>query len=78
MCYKTPSFYAHVLNGIFLLVAVILLIVHFKEIKRLQPYIMIKLALFFSLAFGVHSLTHLGLEKVYGFNPLMKIENNFI
>ena len=70
--YKTPSFYSHVLNGIFICIALILAIVNFKEIKRLQPYYMIKLALFFSLGFGVHSLSHLGLEKGYGFNPLIK------
>lgn len=71
MYYKTPSFYAHALNGLFILFAVILAIVHFKELKRLQSYYMIKLFIFFSLAFGVHSLTHLGMEKGYDFNPLI-------
>ena len=28
------------------------------------------LILFFSLSIGVHGLTHLGLEQVYGYNPL--------
>lgn len=68
--YNTPSFYAHVINGIFLLIAIILLIVYFKKIKTLNSYRLIKLFLFFSLGFGVHSLTHLGMEKGYGFNPL--------
>lgn len=69
--FKIPSFYAHALNGLFLLFAIVLVIINFNEIKKLKPSKMIMLILFFSLAFGIHSLTHLGLEKVYDFNPLL-------
>ena len=65
-----PSFYAHVLNGLFLLFAIILVIMNMTELKRLKPSKMIVIVLLFSLVFGIHSLTHLGLEKVYGFNPI--------
>jgi len=68
--FKTPSFYAHVLNGLFLLVAILLVIMNMNEIKRLKPSKMIVIVLLFSLVFGIHSLTHLGLENVYGFNPI--------
>lgn len=65
-----PSFYAHALNGLFLLLAVVLVIVNMAEIKRLKVSKIIMIVLLFSLGFGIHSLTHLGLERAYGFNPL--------
>jgi hypothetical protein len=68
--FKMPSFYAHALNGLFLLIAILLVIMNRNELKRLKPSKMIIIVLLFSLGFGIHSLTHLGLEKVYGFNPI--------
>ena len=67
-----PSFYAHVINGILLLVAFILLLQNYRTIK-LDKYRLILLVLLFSIATGVHSLSHLGLEKTYGYNPLQLI-----
>ena len=69
--FKMPSFYAHVLNGLFLLFAIILVIMNMSELKRLKTSKMIYLLLLFSLGFGIHSLSHLGLERVYGFNPII-------
>lgn len=68
--YNTPSFYAHIINGLFLLIAFILLFKYFSQIKRLEPYKIIILVLIFSLAVGIHSLSHLGLETIYNYNPL--------
>lgn len=67
---KTPSFYAHVLNAILVLVAVMLLVKHYRT---LRPYETIVVALLFSIVIGVHGLSHLGLETAYGFNPLHAI-----
>ena len=67
--YFYPSFYAHIGNGLLLLFAIILLYKNYSKII-LDPYKQILLTLFFSLSIGVHALTHLGLEKVYGYNPL--------
>jgi len=66
----TPSFYAHVLNAILILVAVMLLV---KYYRTLRPYEVIVVALLFSIGMGVHGLSHLGLETAYGFNPLNAI-----
>lgn len=68
-----PSFYAHVINGILLLVAFILLYKNYSSIKSMDKYRLILLVLLFSIATGVHSLSHLGLEKTYGYNPLQVI-----
>jgi hypothetical protein len=64
-----PSLYAHVINGILLLVAFILLCQNYRSIK-LDKYRLILLVLLFSIATGIHGLSHLGLEKSYGYNPL--------
>lgn len=69
-----PSLYAHVINGILLLVAFILLYKNYSYIKSMDKYKLILLVLLFSIATGVHGLSHLGLEKTYGYNPL-QLEN---
>jgi hypothetical protein len=68
-----PSFYAHVINGILLLVAFILLCQNYRSIINMDKYRLILLVLLFSIATGVHGLSHLGLEKTYGYNPLQVI-----
>jgi len=70
MLTSVPSFYAHVLNAILALVAVMLLVKHHRT---LRPYETIVVALLFSIVVGVHGLSHLGLETAYGFNPLHAI-----
>jgi hypothetical protein len=69
--YFVPSFYAHLINGLFLLIAFILLFKNYSKINNLEPYKQIILALFFSISIGVHGLSHLGLETNYNYNPLM-------
>ena len=68
--YKAPSFYAHVFNAILLLMALVLLYSNFSKIRILEPYKLIILTLLFSLTIGVHGLSHLGMESVYGYNPI--------
>lgn len=68
--YNTPSFYSHIINGLFLLLAFILLYKNYSQIKKLDPYKLIILFLIFSIGIGVHGLSHLGLEKIYNYNPL--------
>lgn len=65
-----PSIYAHVLNAVLLLVAVVILITNYLQIKKLGAYEKITLSLLFSGVVGIHGLSHLGLEGVYGYNPL--------
>ena len=65
-----PSFYANIINGILMLIAIILLYRNYSAVKRLEPYKQIMLVLLFSMAIGIHGLTHLGLETVYGYNPM--------
>jgi len=66
--YSAPSLYAHVFNGLLFLIAVILFYFNYSKIKKMDSYKIIMMILVFSIAIGVHGLSHLGLESVYGYN----------
>ena len=68
--YQAPSIYAHIMNGILLFISAILIYRNYSTISRIAASEKIKLVLLFSLAVGLHGLSHLGLEYVYKFNPL--------
>ena len=68
--FVAPSFYAHAVNGFLFLLAAVLLYRNYTEIRRLDPYKRITLTLLFSIVVGIHGLSHLGLEKVYGYRIL--------
>ena len=68
--YIVPSFYAHAFNGFLLFVAFLFIIVHFSSIKKIDSYKIILLLLLFSIAIGIHGISHLGLETVYNYNPM--------
>jgi hypothetical protein len=68
--YCTPSFYAHILNGLLLLFAFILLYKNYSQISELEPFNILVLTLIFSISIGIHGMSHLGLEKNYGYNPM--------
>lgn len=68
--YLNPSFYAHILNGILLFIAFVILYSNYSKIIHVEPYKLLCLVLLLSLSVGIHGLSHLGLEKGYGYNPL--------
>lgn len=67
--YYSPALYSHALNGLFLFYALYLLYVN--NISDPSLYIMI--VLLASISFGIHSISHLGLEAKYNFNPLVNL-----
>ena len=71
--FRYTSFYAHILNGLLLLVAMILFVMNYSAVMRLDSYKRIMLALAFSLAAGIHGIFHLGLENIYGYNPMQSV-----
>ena len=71
--YHNPSFYAHVINGITLLVAFTMLIMNYSKLRSIEPYKLVLLTLLFSLASGVHGISHMGLENIYHYNPIHRI-----
>ena len=68
--YFIPSFYAHILNGLLLFISVILLYKNYPKISNLEPYKLIFLTLILSISIGIHGISHMGLEKIYGYNPM--------
>ena len=70
---NTPSFYAHIINGILIFIAIIMLYKNYSKIIKIKPYNLIVLVLFFSISIGLHGLSHMGLEKIYNYNPLIPI-----
>jgi len=70
--YLIPSYYAHMLCGLLLIIAFIIFCMNFSKIKNLEPYKFIILLLCFSIGLGIHGLSHLGLEKIYNYNPIIK------
>jgi hypothetical protein len=72
MC-NIPSIYAHIVNGILILIALILFYNNYSALRNIDVYKKLLLTLVFSISIGVHGLSHLGLETVYNFNPMKQI-----
>ena len=64
------SFYAHLANLMFILFAVYFVISNFSYLENMSAEKKIYVVLLFSIASGVHGLSHLGLEKLYQYNPM--------
>ena len=73
--FQHPSFYTHIINGLLLLLAIIILFRNYSKISNLEPFKIIILILIFSMSIGIHGLSHLGLEKIYNYNPINLINN---
>lgn len=61
-----PSFYAHVLGGVLVLIVLIKLLMNFRRVQ--YDEVMLLLAL--SIAVSIHGISHQGLEWRYGYYPL--------
>jgi len=64
-----PSIMAHALNGLLMFAAVVVAYMNFRVLYKLDPYKKVMILLVFSVAIGIHAISHLGLESVYGLNP---------
>ena len=65
-----PSFYSLLITGIIWFVLVIIFFKNYSFFKKSRPDKMIEMISLIGLVIGVHGLLHLGLESVYGFNPM--------
>ncbi len=65
-----PSIIGHVINGILILILLIIIILNYTKIIKFDLYQIIIILSLFTLIIGIHSLSHLGLEVVYNFNPI--------
>lgn len=61
-----PSYYAHVLGGVLVLIVLIKLLMNFRRVQYEE--VMLLLAL--SIAVSIHGISHQGLELRYGYYPV--------
>lgn len=64
------SFYAHLANIMFVVLAVFFVLSNYSYLENMTPEKKIYLLLLFSIAAGVHGLSHIGLESIYSYNPI--------
>ena len=57
------------LNGLLLFTAVVYVLFNLPKIQTLDTYNVLLVILLFSIAMGVHGLSHLFLEKEYNYVP---------
>jgi hypothetical protein len=65
-----PHFYAHILASVSLVVALVLLIVNYKKVLRLDSIELVKIFSVLAIAIAAHGQGHTTLEKEYGYDPL--------
>lgn len=66
----TPSLIAHAMSGLLLFSALVVLYLNFSSIGNGNKIILLILL---SIGVGIHGISHLGLEYVYGFDPLKNL-----
>ena len=64
-----PSIMAHMINGLFLLTALVVAIFSYSKLRVLDSYHVLVLILLGSVAVGVHGLSHAALERQYKYVP---------
>jgi L-cystine uptake protein TcyP (sodium:dicarboxylate symporter family) len=69
-----PAFYTHVLTGIALIVVILTLLAH-RENLRLSLFQTILIILIIGILFGIHGLSHQGMDREYGYNPIEMIRH---
>jgi len=57
----------------FVVLAVFFVISNYSYLDKMTPEKKIYMVLLFSIAAGVHGLSHVGLESIYNYNPMSYI-----
>jgi len=64
-----PLFYAHILSSIAMVAAIVLLIINYNKLLKLDVLELVKILSILAIAVAAHGQGHTTLEKEYGFNP---------
>ncbi len=72
------SFYSHLIHIIFVVLALFFVVSNYSYLQKMIPEKKINTLLLFSIAVGVHGLSHIGLESVYNYNPISFIVRSFL
>lgn len=65
-----PAFYAHLLSSIAMLAALVLFVMNYKKILRLDAIELVKICSLLAIAIASHANGHVTLEKEYGYDPV--------
>jgi hypothetical protein len=65
-----PHFYAHILASTALVIAIVLLIINYKKLLRLDGIELVKIFSVLAIAIAAHGQGHTTLEKEFGYDPL--------
>ena len=65
-----PAFYAHIVSSIAMVIALVLFVVNFKKLMRMDTLELIKICSLVAIAVASHAQGHISLEKEYGYDPL--------
>ena len=68
-----PAFYAHILSSLAMLTAIVLFVMNYKKILRLDGLELIKICSLLAIAIASHADGHVTLEKEYGYDPVGKL-----
>jgi hypothetical protein len=65
-----PAFYAHILSTIAMSIALVLIIVNYKKLFKLDVIELIKIFSLIAIAIAAHGQGHIALEKEYNYDPV--------
>jgi hypothetical protein len=65
-----PAFYMHILSALFTLAAIVIFIVNYKKILRLESFELIEIFSLLAIAIAAHGKSHILLEQQYGYDPI--------
>ena len=65
-----PHFYAFILSSLAMTTAIILLIINYKKVIRLDGIELVKIFSILAIAIAAHGDGHTTLEKEYGYDPI--------
>lgn len=66
-----PSYFAQVANGLLILVFLYILASNYRVFLKSNYINQLRIVGTLAIAIAVHGILHLGLENVYGYNPLL-------
>jgi hypothetical protein len=70
-----PAFYAHVLSSVAMGAAIILLLINYKKVLKLDGIELVKIFAVLAIAIGSHSQGHMELETKYGYDPIKALRD---
>lgn len=66
-----PSYFAQVANGLLILVFLYILLSHYRVFLKTNYVTQLQIIGALAILVGIHGILHLGLEQIYGYNPLL-------